>query len=60
MRAAAGNFCATDTIDFILDSKETWKFQPGAILVLRNEEPYLDQIEKTQTRTVSREQVQVP
>ncbi|KAH6840309.1 hypothetical protein AA0118_g5185 [Alternaria tenuissima] len=60
MRAATGDCCATDTIDFILDSKETWKVQPGAILVLRNEEPYLDQIEKTQTRTVSREQVQVP
>ncbi|OAG16469.1 hypothetical protein CC77DRAFT_944011 [Alternaria alternata] len=60
MRAAAGNFCATDTIDFILDSKEAWKVQPGASLVLRNEEPYLDQLEKTQTPTVSREQVQVP
>lgn len=60
MRAAAGDFCATDTIDFILDSKEAWKVQPGASPVLRNEEPYLDQIEKTQTPTVSREQVQVP
>ncbi|CAN9446641.1 unnamed protein product [Alternaria alternata] len=60
MRAATGDSCATDTIDFILDPKEAWKVQPGASLVLRNEQPYLDQIEKTQTPTVSREQVQVP
>ncbi|KAG9186145.1 hypothetical protein G6011_02701 [Alternaria panax] len=60
MQAGTDDRCTTDTVDFILNSKETWKVQPGASLVLRNEEPYLARIEQTRTPTVSREQVQAP
>jgi hypothetical protein len=52
--------CTTDTIKFILNSKETWKVQPGASLLLGNEKPYLDRFEQTRASIVSREQVQAP
>ncbi|KAI4703695.1 hypothetical protein J4E89_009918 [Alternaria sp. Ai002NY15] len=55
LKADTGDRCTTDTIDFILNSKEAWKVQPDAILLLRDDASYLDQHEQIRAPIISRE-----
>jgi hypothetical protein len=65
MSAGTHDRCTTDTIEFIIRSKETWKVHPGAFLLLGNEDvfeqnPYFDRREQTEVSMISQEQVQAP
>ncbi|KAI4611973.1 hypothetical protein J4E80_007425 [Alternaria sp. BMP 0032] len=60
LKAGTGDRCTTDTIDFLLNSKEAWKIQPDAILLLRDDASYLDQHEQIRAPVISREELQAP
>ncbi|KAI4674598.1 uncharacterized protein J4E88_008335 [Alternaria novae-zelandiae] len=60
LKVGTGDRCTTDTIDFLLNSKEAWKIQPDAILLLRDDASYLDQHEQIRAPVISREELQAP